>query len=239
MQSDPPADARARARRLSQAFADLCDIHGFELEITGSIPKGPAVIVANHLSYLDPAVILATAAAVPICKQSVGEWPLIGDGAKALGVLLVDRENIHRRAVVLRKALRALAAGIPVVNFPEGTTTDGSTLLPFYRGIFGVAQIAGAPVVPVALRFDTPEMTWTGTQTFLPHYLKTAARAKTRVFLDFLEPIPSRMFVSADALSTRARNLIALRLRKACHESTERIRLPEPRTDAVLPAATS
>ncbi len=233
----PPEGPHARAAKLSEAFAELCEIHGFDVTLTGDVPAGPAVIVANHLSYLDPVVMLARMPAVPIAKAEVGDWPIIGTGAKALGVLLVNRACPTSRVRALRGALRALENGVPVINFPEGTTTDGSHLLPFHRGIFGAARLARVPVVPVALGFDTRAMTWTGDQTLLPHYLATAARPGTRIFIEVGKPIPFDSANSAEDLSDRARGAISHMLRRMTHDAAERLRILETRTDAVFSAA--
>ncbi|MBK7156884.1 MAG: 1-acyl-sn-glycerol-3-phosphate acyltransferase [Sandaracinaceae bacterium] len=73
-----------------------------------------------------------------------------------------------------------------VLTFAEGTTTSGRGVLPFRRGIFGAARIARVPVVPMALRYEDPELPWVGSQSFLPHYLRTASKPVTHVHLHFL-----------------------------------------------------
>src|SRR6185436_14021215 len=101
--------------------------------------------VANHLSYLDPIVIGAQIPVAPIAKGEVASWPLIGSVASSLNGIFVDRSSVMSRARALRRAHALLRAGVSILNFPEGTTTDGSRLLPFHRGIFGLAQIARVP----------------------------------------------------------------------------------------------
>jgi 1-acyl-sn-glycerol-3-phosphate acyltransferase len=198
----------------------------------------PSLLVCNHLSYLDPVILLANASGIPICKRSVADWPMIGNAARALGVLMVDRENVMHRALVLRKAIRTLKSGVRVLNFPEGTTTDGrGEMRPFHRGIFGAARIAGAPVVPVALRFGTVELTWTGRQYFLPHYFATASRPISSIHLVWGEPIDPLSEKSADALAERARRSIQDLLQRGKHEPRERVRLSSARPDPVLSPA--
>ena len=60
-----------------------------------------------------------------------------------------------------------------MIVFPEGTTSAGDCVLPFKRGIFGVARRLGVPVVPVALRYDSPSDCWIGSENFLSHYVRT------------------------------------------------------------------
>src|SRR5688500_14042719 len=77
-------DLRARAGRFRAAAAELCAIHGFEVVLRGSFPTGGAIVVANHVSYLDPIVIASRVACAPISKGEVAGWPVIGAAGKSL-----------------------------------------------------------------------------------------------------------------------------------------------------------
>jgi lyso-ornithine lipid O-acyltransferase len=232
-------DARARAARLCEAAAEMVTIHDLLVAVRGVFPVRPAVLVANHLSYLDPIVIGALVPCAPIAKGEVARWPVIGAAARALGVQFVDRASAHSGARVLRAARKTLAEGTSILNFPEGTTTDGSSLLPFRRGVFGLARLAGVPVVPIALRFASRDLAWTGGDTFLPHYLRTASRRAPAVHVDVGGPIAADRFATADELARFTHQRIARMLRdhEDPHGSVVRLRVPAPRPDAVLPAA--
>ena len=127
----------ARAQRLHAACAEIVDVHGLELDIRGAWPTGPAVLVPNHVSYLESIAIASALPCAPIAKAEVADWPVIGTAASRLGVIFVARDSMSSRVRALRSALAALAAGVPVLNFPEGTTSDGTRLHGFQRGIFG------------------------------------------------------------------------------------------------------
>ena len=137
----------------------------------------PAIYVANHLGYYDALVVAQFVPCAPIAKAEVASWPVIGAGGRSLGVIFVRRESPASGAQALLAALRALGAGVSVLNFPEGTTTSGDRLGPFRRGIFGLARLAGVPVVPVRIDFDDPELAWYGPALFLP---TTSARPRAR-----------------------------------------------------------
>jgi len=231
--------AAARAARLSEGCAEMIAIHDVTVAVRGSFPTGPAVLVCNHLSYLDPIVIAALVPCSPIGKGEIASWPIIGGASAALGVNFVNRGSATSGARVLRRALAILRDGVSVLNFPEGTTTDGSTLLPFKRGSFGLARLAGVPIVPIALRFSHRDIAWTGGDTFLPHYLRTAARRAPAVHLDVGQPIAPERFGSADELARFTHQRIARMLRdhEDPHGSVVRLRVPAPRPDAVLSAA--
>jgi len=227
------------AAALSLAFQEACDTHGFDIivRIDGTLPKGGFVMACNHVSYIDPVVLLAKAPGIPIAKSEVSSWPIIGAGAKALGVLFVQRDDIYQRASILRRAVSTLKAGVPVLNFPEGTTTTGERLLPFHRGIFGAAKLAGVPVVPTSLTFADREMSWTGTQTFLPHYMKTAARARSQMSVRFGPALYPRPNQTPQELANVTREIIAQLMEEQNHESTRRSGVPETRPNPLLSAA--
>lgn len=237
LRREPCTAVLARSARLSAAFAELCDIHDLEIEVSGAIPEGPAIIAANHLSYLDPVIVSSVAPVVPISKAEVSDWPVIGTGARELGVLFVDRDDPLQRAAILRRAWRALRAGAIVLNFPEGTTTDGSVVLPFRRGAFGLATLAEVPVVPLYVSYECASLTWTDDAPFIPHYIKTAAREATRCSLRFGEPMSPFRHTSARAFAARARRAVIDLASEGASHATDSVRVHQPRTDAVFSAA--
>ncbi|WP_437967805.1 lysophospholipid acyltransferase family protein [Sorangium sp. So ce260] len=181
----PASRDRERARLLHGTARELCALHALRVRVTGALPAPPFVIVANHVSYLDPILLASLTPCTAIAKQEIGSWPIIGERARDLGVLLVDRARPESGARVLRCALRALRHGVPVLNFPEGSTTRGEKVLPFRKGIFGLARIAGVPIVPAAITYDAPELCWAGDDTFLPHYLRFSSRREASACITF------------------------------------------------------
>jgi 1-acyl-sn-glycerol-3-phosphate acyltransferase len=203
------ASPHARARELSWLAENLCALHGVRAVVRGTPPVGPAVLVANHLSYFDPVVLAAQLPLIAIAKRDVAHWPLVGDTCRRLGVSFVERGDGLSGARVLREVMRALEQGVSVLVFPEGTTTRGEQVLPFKRGIFGAAQHVGVPIVPVALRYDREDAAWVGDETFLPHYVRSMAHACTRVSVEYLAPLPRDCGQSANGLAELARRSIA------------------------------
>jgi lyso-ornithine lipid O-acyltransferase len=234
----PPRDARDSAHRLAGALGAIARAHDVHVDVRGDVPRGAALIVANHVSYLDPIAIVPTCPALPIAKGEVLGWPIVGPIGHALGVTFVRRGDAMARARVLRRVYDLLAAGVPVLNFPEGTTTDGSRVLAFHRGTFGIAQRLGVPVVPLAISYRDPALAWCNAATFLPHYLRTAGRARVEVSLAFGTPMSSRAGEAAEDMAARARNSIQKTLdrMRLTHAATG-ARLPSPRPDPVLPFA--
>jgi 1-acyl-sn-glycerol-3-phosphate acyltransferase len=206
--ANPPQGARARALAVADVFERLLRVHDVRVVVEGRLPNAPSILCANHLSYLDPVVITPYAPALPISKGEVARWPLLGATGLSLGVLFVDRSDPFSGATVLRRALRALEDGANVLNFPEGTTTDGSHTLPFKRGIFGVALELGAPVVPVGIRYESTDVCWTGNAPFVPHYVRTAGRVGVTAYVNFGAAILPRPTHTPESLALLTRGRV-------------------------------
>lgn len=207
------ADPVARSLRLRDACREVLAAHRIEVRLRGSLPRGPALVVANHVSWLDPLVLLAQAPCAAVAKAEVEGWPVVGPVGRSAGALFLRRGDAHSGARTLRGMLRALSAGVAVLNFPEGTTTEGSDVLAFRTGSFGIARRAGVPVVPVALRYVSPGLSWTGGDSFVPHYLKVAGRAGCAVEVSACPALPAGL--SDEETSARARDAIRSVLREA------------------------
>lgn len=204
----PPKDSRAAAHRLAGALGAVARAHDLHAVVVGEVPRSTALIVANHVSYLDPLAILPMCPALPVAKGEVESWPIVGPIGASLGTMFVRRSDPIARARVLRRIHDHLFAGTSVLNFAEGTTTKGDTVLPFWRGAFGIAQRVGVPVVPVAIRYRAPEMAWCDGATFLPHYMQMTARERVEVTLAFGAPIPPRTGESPEAMAARVRGVV-------------------------------
>jgi lyso-ornithine lipid O-acyltransferase len=213
------ADARTRvggrtpeacAERLAWLAEQLCVVHGASIELDGELPRAPAVLVANHVGYLDPMVLLSLVPALPIAKRELAGWPLLGSALAPLGVSLVRRGDPYDGARALRRSLDALEAGVSVLVFPEGTTTHGHSVLPLRRGIFGIASRLGVPVVPVVLRYESEAAAWVGDDWFLPHYARLLARGSLRVRVTIGDPIIARQDPHSYARYVRHRMIAML-----------------------------
>ncbi|MCX7945735.1 MAG: 1-acyl-sn-glycerol-3-phosphate acyltransferase [Hydrogenophilus sp.] len=144
---------------------------GVTLETRG-MPSPGALWVANHISWLDIPVLLAILPARFVAKAEVRRWPLLGWLAACHGTLFLARRSRQDTARIGRAVQAALTARETVVIFPEGTTTDGTSLRPFHSSLFEGAVAASAPVQPVALEYRTAEgkrtvaAAFVGTMTF-------------------------------------------------------------------------
>lgn len=131
---------------------------GIELQVHQQAAVPPAcLVVLNHVSWLD---ILCVHAALPqarfVSKADVKAWPLIGWMVAAAGTLFIERERKRDAMRVVHHCAAALKAGDSVAVFPEGTTGEGPTLLPFHANLLQAAVSVDAPLQPLALRYFTP-----------------------------------------------------------------------------------
>jgi 1-acyl-sn-glycerol-3-phosphate acyltransferase len=147
-----PAQRHARIRWWSTKTLRLM---GIALQVEGSVRPGGTLLVANHVSWLD---ITALHAVVPharfVSKADIQSWPLLARLADAADTLYLERERKRDALRVVHLVAQALDQGQTVAVFPEGTTSDGRTLLPFHANLLQAAISTGTPVQPVALRFS-------------------------------------------------------------------------------------
>jgi 1-acyl-sn-glycerol-3-phosphate acyltransferase len=142
---------------------------GIELIVKGNPAlNGPLLLVANHMSWLDITALHAARFCRFVSKADIKKWPLIGLLASGIGTLFIERESRRDAMRVVHHMTASLQAGDVLGVFPEGTTSDGSGLLPFHANLFQAAIAADAPVQPVALRFID---TRTGQRSTAPCYV--------------------------------------------------------------------
>lgn len=146
--SKPQKEERIQAWALT-LLAQLA----IKLIVIGKPPStGPVLLAANHISWLDIVVMHAARYCRFVSKSDVKHWPLIGTLASAAGTLFIERESRRDALRVVHHMAEQLQAGDVLAIFPEGTTSDGLTLLPFHANLFQAAIAAQAPVMPVALQ---------------------------------------------------------------------------------------
>jgi 1-acyl-sn-glycerol-3-phosphate acyltransferase len=112
-----------------------------------------SLLLINHTSWLDVFSIAAVVPARFVSKAEIGRWPLAGWLAIAVGTLFVERGRRHAVIRTNQAVAERLRSGQLIGIFPEGTTTDGSRLLPFHANLVQPAIDLGAPIRPVGLRF--------------------------------------------------------------------------------------
>jgi 1-acyl-sn-glycerol-3-phosphate acyltransferase len=156
--------------------------------------RGPrparGLVCANHLSYLDIAVFAAAAPCVFVSKREVKSWPALGFFALFAGTIFLDRENRANADAAAAQMAGALDAEVPVLLFPEGTSTDGSKVLRFHPTLLEPAILKGLEIVPAAIAYrlhggQERELCYYGDISFVPHLLRTLGRAAMAAEVEF------------------------------------------------------
>ena len=125
-----------------------------ELKIIGTPPRqGPLLLVSNHISWIDIVALHATCHCRFVAKADVRRWPLIGTLATGGGTLYVERESRRDAMRVVQCMVQALGDGDILAVFPEGTTGNGASVLPFHANLIEAAILADSRVQPVAIQF--------------------------------------------------------------------------------------
>ena len=183
-------------------------------------PPTRGIVVANHLSYLDIAIFSAVMKCFFVSKAEISKWPYFGKAALAGGTMFVERASIASAERVASEIGERLALPIPIIFFPEGTSTDGSSVKRFRSRLFEPAVRAEAPVTAAAIRYifadgaEERDLCWFGDEAFLTHLWKALGTPDFIADIRFGEPrIYSDRRVAADqtreqVVAMRASNLV-------------------------------
>jgi 1-acyl-sn-glycerol-3-phosphate acyltransferase len=190
---EPEPRARRRiVRRTARRILALLDV---DVRTTGRLPARGAIVAAQHVSYLDVLVLVATTDVRFVAKAEVARWPLIGGLARAAGTIFLDRDRAAAAAPAAVAVAAAAARGERIVVFPEGTTGDGRVVAPFRPALFDQAGRDGTPCVPCALRYECapphrPEtaIAWRGDERLAPHLSRLTSVAGISVDVRFGAP---------------------------------------------------
>jgi 1-acyl-sn-glycerol-3-phosphate acyltransferase len=184
---------------------------GIHITIEGMVPSTPCLLVANHISYIDPILILQSVDAFPVAMSGMANWPILGNGAKMAGILYLDRADKSDRTAMLSKIATTIRGGNSVLLFPEGTTSDlMDATLPFKKGSFLMAARQGIPVVPVALKYGSKEDAWVEQESFLTHARRRFKADKIEVTLVYGAALPA---LDAEQLCSTAQEWIHQQLK--------------------------
>jgi len=148
---------------------------GMTIDVQGSPPEPPFCLVANHLSYMDAVVLMAHIRGVMMAKSEVSSWPLIGTLSRRIGTVFIDRETARDVVRVNTMIASMLESGDGIAFFPEGTTSDGSSVGRFKSSLLNYPAASTYPVHYAAIRYVTrtneasERVCWWRDMTFATH----------------------------------------------------------------------
>ncbi len=188
-----------------------CRLCGARLRIHGVPLRRDVFFISNHLSWVDILALGGASGTAFVAKAELGKAPVVGWLARMNRSVFVSREDRLGVADQINRLREALADNWSVTVFPEGTTTDGKSLLPFKTSMLRVLEPPppGVLVQPVVLDYgaDIGEwIGWIGTEAGVDNAKRVLARRgafKLEVF--YLEPFDPRDFVGRKAIAAEAR----------------------------------
>ncbi|MEZ5848730.1 MAG: lysophospholipid acyltransferase family protein [Geminicoccaceae bacterium] len=220
-----PFGRRARGSLIRLWCGGCCAIAGLRVRTLGRpYVDRPTLFVANHLSYIDIPVIGSRVDGAFVAKKEVAGWPVVGFLARYCGTIFIHRH--WRDALIQRNILARRLRAESVLLFPEGTSSDGRTVLPFKSSLFSVAEpwIMDRPIAvqPISLRHAafldgtpmTPEnaglYAWVDDARLLPHMWQMLALPGLHIIMSFGEPVMSWKVKGRKPLARFMRNEVAM-----------------------------
>lgn len=188
-----PLSLERRAHWLHRSCCRVSEAFGIRVTVCGRIPSH-SLVVSNHLSHLDILIIGAVTPCFFVAKTEIASWPYFGRAARTGATIFIDRKSRVSTVEVARLISERLTLPVPVLLFPEGTSTDGSGVLRFHSSLFQPAVAASAPVTAAAVRYmlrggeSERDLCWFDDALFLPHLWKALGVSSFGAAVTFGEP---------------------------------------------------
>ena len=187
----PQASRRhGRALWLQRTGRHVGRIFQLEIQAAGNIPAS-GLLISNHVSYVDILVLVSLAPSMFVAKREVKSWPVMGLLAQLGGTLFIDRQRRTHVGAVNDEIQTALDDGALVIVFPEGTSSDGQTVLPFKSSLLEPATRLKHPLTICRLHYtlasgaDDEEVCYWGDASFFPHLLNLLSKRRVRAVVRF------------------------------------------------------
>ena len=200
----PAKDRNDGAVRIHRCCRRIVRTLGIAWSAEGRLPANGAV-VSNHLSYLDILLFAAARPFVMVAKSEVNRWPGVGWITRQAGTVFVVRGGGPATYDGVNRAMaEAYRSGLPVLFFPEGTTTDGDVVLPFRRGLFHSVLNEGASLQTAAISYSiggrdsdrgatvARDVCWWGDALLLPHLFRLTGMTDARAEIRFGDVVTRR-----------------------------------------------
>jgi lyso-ornithine lipid O-acyltransferase len=180
---------RERAHWLQDAASTVLRRIGMEVVADGD-PPPHGLVVSNHLSYLDVLAYASLSPCVFVAKQEVRGWPAFGRFATMAGTVYVNRRRGAANGDAVASMEEALAAGVAVVLFPEGTSSNGASVLRFHSRFFEPAIRASAMVTAAAIGYASSSaaeaaLAYHGEDVFGTHLVRTLGQRHLKARMVF------------------------------------------------------
>ncbi len=233
----------------------LCAVVGIRIrEIGTRSMANPVLILANHVSWLDICVISAVAPAVFVAKNEIARWPVFGWLAKLQRSIFIDRQARHRTGAATQEIADRMLGGDAVVLFAEGTSSNGTHILPFRSALIGAVHHAlgktthhdSVTVQPLSLAYTgwaglpigrglRDRVAWYGDIDLIPHLIGVLASGAVDVTITWgdaraYDMSANRKIIARDAeMAVRRMTTAAMRAPRSAQPTATRETAAEPK----------
>ncbi len=221
-----PAGRRSLRVRTTSRFARLgLRVLGVRVDVRRVRRKRPQgirwnyLVLANHLSYIDILIVASLLPGAFITSVELRSTFPLGLLARFGGSLFVERRSPAGLKREIAEAAAVLKQGIPVILFPEGTTSNGETVRPFKNSLLTAAIQTGTPLLPVCIRYtringrrtdasNRDAVLYHGGATFLRHLPKLLSLDRIDAECAILRPVAVRTRSSRKELAAQAHGMV-------------------------------
>ena len=182
------------------------------------------LIIANHLSYLDAMLFFHILPTCFVTSMEMKNTFFLGLMTELGGCLYVERRTRENIQNEIKEISQALIDNFDVTIFPEATSTNGESILPFKRSLLKAAIDAKVPILPVTINYDKIDgievsknnrdgLCWYGDMTFAPHFFQLTKYKNIQIRITAHEEIPTSEFSDRDILAKEAHSIISSHFR--------------------------
>ncbi len=200
---------QSKARLIQWWCRQLLVAFNLRVVTSGQLPAPDAslsktMFVANHISWSDIHALNSLIALRFIAKSEIKNWPVFGYLVSKANTLFIDRNKRQDAKRTIDIAQKSLLAGDNLCFFPEGTTTDGTEMMPFKSSLIQAAILAEATVWPVAIRYLNTDgsintrIAYAGETTLVESMQQFLLQKQPTIELLFLPPILPAAYASMD-----------------------------------------
>jgi len=231
---NPVSRRKALIKNVSRSGKNFCKSLQIKLnvhnpELLHELRNQPYLMVSNHISYTDILALAALEEMVFITSVEMGNNPFLGAITRLGGCLYTNRKNPISLKDEIQRFSDTISEGFKVLLFPEGTSTNGSTIMDFRRSLFQIALNINCPILPVCIKYTKIDgkpvtdsnrdlVAWYGDMTFAPHFLKLLNH-KIEADITFLDPIAQ----TGSKTRTELSESVLARLRECYHKSEDSV----------------
>lgn len=205
--------SKARAKRdlikkqWLSLFSAIINLHIIR---EGDLPERTAILVSNHISWLDIIVIGQYLPAYFVAKSDISRWPIVGYLSKQAGTIFIRRGDKKHILATAEKMVWLLKQNSNIIAFPEGTTTQGDEVLNFHASLFQPALLTKSTIQPIAIQYHgsaKEHAPFVGDDAFIPHLIKMLMLDKIEVQISFL-PVINTSGKNRHSVSHETREMI-------------------------------